>query len=96
MVRADYGGDGQTATRDGEPVAACDPSGVIPCPDGARIEAAWSPDGATCVARARVPEIADLDDLASRYPRLAMRLGPPCTTEAARADPRAVLYSLIR
>ena len=92
MVRADYGGTGETATRDGTRIRFCDRAGVHPCPGDGELEAAWAPDGATCVARPRIPELMTLDRLARRSPRLAGHLGPAsCTMTAAG---RAVLFSL--
>ena len=96
MVRADYGGDGATATRDGTRIAFCDLEGVRPCTRTERdFEAAWSRRGAVCVAQARVPELVGLAALAQRYPRLAGQFGPTCTFAAARADERVVLFSWV-
>jgi len=95
MVRADYGGNGATATRDGTRIAFCDRSGVHPCTgDGRLLEAAWSPTGATCVAHPRIPELATLDQLAERYPQLRGHIGgDTCTMAAASREPRALLFS---
>jgi hypothetical protein len=94
MVRADYGGDGATATRDGTQIAFCDRSGVHPCGDGRILEAAWSPTGAACVAHPRIPELATLDQLAERYPQLRGHLGgDACTMAATSREPRALLFS---
>ena len=94
MVRADYGGDGATATRDGTRIAFCDRSGVHRCSDGGVLEAAWSPAGAICVAHPRIPELVTLDRLAGRYPQLAGHLGgDACTMAAATREPRALLFS---
>jgi hypothetical protein len=96
MVRADYGGDGATATRDGTRIAFCDVDGIRRCTRTERdFEAAWSRDGAVCVAQARVPELASLAALVQRYPRLAGHFGPSCTVAAAAADGRAVLFSWV-
>jgi hypothetical protein len=94
MVRADYGGTGETATRDGTLIQFCDRAGVHPCPDQGELEAAWAPDGATCVARPRIPEIVTLSQLAERYPRLRGHLGPETCTIAVAADGHTVLFSL--
>ena len=95
MVRADYGGDGTPATRDGTRIAFCDRAGVHPCPANGRLEAAWSPSGATCVARPRVAELTTLQQLAARYPRLIGHLGADaCTMLTAGSDDRAVVFSL--
>jgi hypothetical protein len=95
MVRADYGGTGATATRDGTRIAFCDRSGVHRCPERARLEAAWSPSGATCVAAPRIADLATLDQLAERYPRLIGHLGrEACTMASAADDGHTLLFSL--
>lgn len=78
MVRADYGGDGTTHTRDGTLIAFCDRIGIHPCEGDEPIEAAWTPEGASCVAYPRVPELVSLGQLAARYPRLVGHLGVAC------------------
>jgi hypothetical protein len=92
MTRADYGGDGSTATRDGTWIGFCDRVGVHPCSGTERIEAAWSADGAVCVAHPRVDQIVTLVELARRYPKLAGHVGPACTL---RGTPDAKLFSWI-
>jgi len=94
MVRADYGGDGATATRDGTRIAFCDLAGVHPCRGDERdLEAAWSSRGAACVARPRIPELTSLAELAQRYPHLAGHLGPACTVAAGATDEQVLLFS---
>lgn len=94
MTRADYGGDGSTATRDGTGIAFCDRAGLNPCwGDEVEIAAAWSAEGATCVARTRVPELLGLTELGERYPALKAQSGASCTMTAAWEDPRALLFS---
>jgi hypothetical protein len=96
MTRADYGGDGSAGTREGITVYVCDRFGVRPCHQDAplRFEAAWGQDGAVCVARPRIPDIAALDQLAERYPRLKARLGPAaCNEERALRDGAALLLN---
>lgn len=94
MFRADYGGDGQTHTRDGTQIAWCDRYDVVECRDrpGA-FEAAWGVAGATCVARPRIVEIIDLQALEIRYPQLAAEIGEGCTAATALADPAALLLN---
>jgi hypothetical protein len=92
LLRADYCGDGEAATRDSTPVNVFDRLGVqAPDPGAAAamaFEAAWGPDGAVCVARTRVPEVLTLDALAARCPRLRGRLGPrDCPEPAGDAPP---------
>jgi hypothetical protein len=96
MVRADYGGDGSTHTRDGTPIHVCDRFGIRPCGRGAPLafEAAWGESGAICVARPRVPDLLTLDALGRRSPRLEGSLGPAlCTEDGAPRDPAALLFS---
>jgi hypothetical protein len=93
MLRADYCGDGGSHTRDGTRVDVYDRLGLqVPANvPGMRFEAAWSADGATCVARTRVATLATLEALARRCPaRLGARLGPEaCTADA----PGALLFN---
>jgi hypothetical protein len=96
MVRADYGGDGSTSTRNGTLVYVCDRFGVRPCESGAPLafEAAWGERGATCVARPRIPDLLTLDELGRRFPGLKGSLGPAlCTQGRAARDPAALLYN---
>jgi hypothetical protein len=96
MMRADYGGDGSTSTRDGALVHVCDRFGIRPCERDAPLafEAAWGRDGAICVARPRIAENMTLQQLAARYPRLAQHLGrSSCTEAGAMRDPAALLFN---
>jgi hypothetical protein len=96
MTRADYGGDGETFTRDGTLIEMCDRYGIQTCDWAYPIafEAAWSVDGAVCVAHPRIAELATLDGLAKEYPHLAGHLGPEaCTREIAERDPAALLFN---
>jgi hypothetical protein len=59
MARADYCGDGVPYTRDGTEIDIFDDVGVLQPTadaDGFEFEAAWGPDGATCVSRPRYDE----------------------------------------
>ncbi len=95
MARADYGGDGSTATRDGTTIFVCDRFGVRRCDVAVPLafEAAWGVAGAICVARPRIRELVSLEQLAARYPRLKDRLGPACSEDAARRNPAALLFN---
>jgi hypothetical protein len=95
MARADYGGDGSTATRDGTTIFVCDRFGVRRCDLDVPLafEAAWGVAGAVCVARPRIREIISLAELAKRYPRLKDRLGAACSEDAARHDPATLLFN---
>jgi hypothetical protein len=94
MVRADYGGDGNTHTRDGTLIAYCDRFAINRC-EGEEaampFEAAWGESGAACVARTRIPAIVSLEELATRYPQLRGRLGPDACSEARAMRMREVL-----
>jgi hypothetical protein len=99
MMRADYGGDGRTHTRDGTVINVCDRHGIRTCRKDMPLvfEAAWGPEGATCVARPRIAALVSLDQLAARYPRLASRLGAAaCTEDGAMRDPAALLFNWSR
>lgn len=99
MARADYGGDGTPHTRDGTLIFFCDRYGINSCGDvaseGMAFEAAWGVDGAVCLARPRIPELATLHDLIQDYPRLASQAGPQaCTLKSANENPDAILFNL--
>lgn len=78
MVRADYGGDGTSFTRDGTPIAFCDRAGIHRCRQPRDIEAAWAASGAVCVGHPRISEIVTLEALAARYPALRGHTGSAC------------------
>jgi ADYC domain len=89
LVRADYCG-GHGTTRDGMLIDIYDNIGVNePDPKaaeaGLRLEAAWSPAGAVCVAHTRVPEKITLEQLNTQCSRLAGRLGEDVCTEKSVA-----------
>jgi ADYC domain len=88
MVRADYGGDGVGHTRDNTPVDVFDRLGILkPAPDPGRLsfEAAWGVNGAVCVRKPRIAEIASLPELEQRYPRLHDRTGETCREDRTGA-----------
>jgi hypothetical protein len=96
MLRADYGGNDKPSTRNGTAVDIYDRFHIQIAamrPDMS-FEAAWSEDGAVCVAHPRIAENITLDELGHRYPHLAGRLGPQaCTEEAMREMPNAILFN---
>jgi hypothetical protein len=95
MVRADYCGDGTPHTRDGTPIDVFDRVGIQRDEPraGMTFEAGWGPDGATCLAHTRVPDVAKLPDVAAECPqRFAHALGSDCSEEKARSDPRTLLF----
>ena len=83
-------------TRDGTLIDLYDRLGIQkdePGP-GMRFEAGWGKDGATCVARVRIPENVTLEELARRCPaRLADRLGASCTEDEAGRSPATLLFN---
>ena len=96
MTRADYGGDGSPATRQGVSVFFCDRFGIHPCERRSTMpfEAAWGVEGATCVARPRIPGLVSLEQLARDHPRLQNRMGgDACTEDRARRDPATLLLN---
>jgi hypothetical protein len=96
MLRADYGGDDRPTTRNGTAVDVYDRFGIqMPAMrQDMSFEAAWSEDGAVCVAHPRIIENITLGEIAARYDNLAERLGPQiCTEDAMRASPNALLFN---
>lgn len=97
-VRADYCGDGIGNTETGTLIDLFDRYGIFPeDPKGDAekklvFEAAFSPQGAICVARTRIPERATLDSLAKACPRLAQKLGPTCTEAEMKKNPQAIIF----
>jgi hypothetical protein len=87
MVRADYCGDGEAATKNGTAIDVYDRNGIQQSETGAdfRFEAGWSAAGAVCVAHTRIAENLDLDTLAARCPRLRGALGTACSEQRAEA-----------
>lgn len=97
MVRADYCGDDQTATRDGTLIDVYDDLGIqvsdSSATGGFSFEAGWTPEGAVCVSHTRWPELLKLDELHDQCPRLAKL--PDCTEAIAR-NSGALLFNRSR
>jgi hypothetical protein len=97
LMRADYCGDGRPWTRTGTSVDVWDDLGMQKSETGddARysFEAGWSPAGAVCVARTRIPENITLDKLKEYCPRLAV--AAKCDAASARAG-GALLFNRSR
>lgn len=94
MVRADYGGQGEATTLDGQTIDMYDPQ-AIQTPDNSpehAFEAGWAPDGAVCVNHVRVRQNTSLEALEAKHPRLKGRTGAICTEEFARAH-GAILFN---
>lgn len=85
MMRADYCGDGRSHTRPGVRVDMWDRAGVQTAQTDMPFEAAWSPDGALCLARTRVTGVSTLEDVLAACPRLAAL--PPAECEARSRHP---------
>ena len=99
LIRADYGGDGRPATQDGTLIHVYDRFGIrrFQQVGGMRFEAAWSANGAVCVAHTRIPRLASLATLAKRYPRLAGQVGPRrCSEALMRRRSDAILFNFSR
>ena len=99
MIRADYGGDGTSHTRDGTLIAFRDNLGIrdFPADNDMPFEAAWGPDGAVCVARPALPK----SSLSTIWPRpirsLAAAIGPKACEEGIMADnPKVLLLNRSR
>jgi len=97
MARADYCGNGQSHTRQGTMIEYYDALGFSPRattatkewdPGRAQFEAAWSPDGASCIARTRhgEPLSAILQECPGRFTQGAFDLGGGDRCSVARAD----------
>lgn len=95
MLRADYGGDGRSYTREGKTVDFCDSFSINSCDNSrGQFEAGWAKDGATCVARPRAPDLVSLEQLAQRYARLRLHIGPSaCSFAIAKSVPETLIYS---
>jgi ADYC domain-containing protein len=98
LIRADYGGDDRASTRDGTTIDVYDRFGIqTPTTEALAFEAAWGVLGAVCVARPRIPETISLEEIGTRYPRLASALGAKaCNDETAPGFPGALLFNRSR
>lgn len=87
MARADYCGDGLSATRDGTPIDIFDVAGIqTPEPVSTmRFEAAWGPYGAVCVHHTRIPDVLTIEELVARCQGLTDKVGERCSVDAAGA-----------
>lgn len=95
-IRADYCGNGSSFTRDGVQVDVYDVTGLERSAHLSHMafEAAWGEDGATCLRRTRVPDIAAVEDILARCgDRLRNKTGARCSEEGARRDPQTLLFN---
>ena len=88
MIRADYGGDGVSHTRERTTIDPFDRLGIqSPEPDPhsrkLEFEAAWGPEFAVCVRRTRIPELTSIGELVRHYPPLAGKTGQDCSEAVA-------------
>jgi hypothetical protein len=94
-VRADYCGNGQPYTHDGTVIDIYDRLNIQrrdEIPDMS-FEAAWSPAGAVCVRRTRIPAAMTIEGLATMCRRLdPSRLGERCTEQSGTRD-GAILFN---
>jgi hypothetical protein len=97
LVKADYFGDGRTHTYEGTPIELYDLIGVRSAPEAISsqmpFEAAFDPDGATCIARARWHETISQLRRQCRSGR-PCPVDPPChnSKEAARRYPNSLIF----
>ncbi|HYE48203.1 MAG TPA: ADYC domain-containing protein [Azospirillaceae bacterium] len=83
LLRADYCGDGRSHTVDGTAVNIFDDAAIqVRADAGMSFEAGWGPEGAVCLRKVRIPDIARLQDVRAACPRLAAQ--PDCTEARAR------------
>jgi hypothetical protein len=85
LVRADYCGDGVGHTQNGTVIDIFDRIGIQDEENdpGMSFEAAFTPDGASCVAHPRLPGADSLDRIRAMCPRLAGHTGPACDESAS-------------
>lgn len=80
LVRADYCGDGVGHTQNGMPIDIFDHIGIQrdEIAPGMSFEAAFGPDGATCVAHPRLSKSDTLERVTAMCPRLTGHTGVSC------------------
>lgn len=96
MMRADYCGNGTSTTEDGTLILPYDRIGVRDEETiaGMAFEAGWSANGATCIARVRIPENTSLDELNANCPRLRqVPTGSACTQAIAATQSGTLLFN---
>ncbi|MEZ5475945.1 MAG: ADYC domain-containing protein [Thiolinea sp.] len=96
MLRADYCGNDQPTTRNGMWIEFYDKLGKQEWDRTDKtitFEAAWNEAGAICVAKPRVPQNIDLEQLAANCPRLHGKLGEACTEESAGQYGTVLLFN---
>ncbi|WP_224367229.1 ADYC domain-containing protein [Hyalangium versicolor] len=104
MARADYCGDGRSHTHDGTTIDMYDRYGMLVRttqtsvdwdPNRASFEAAWAPDGATCLARTRDGRALEtvLQECPGRFRTVAADLGDGdrCVVQRVSVSPETYL-----
>lgn len=96
MLRGDYCGDGQAHTKNGTMIDLYDTAGIQSSdPDpGMTFEAAWGKDGAVCVSRTRLADVATVAAIETECPqKLVGHTGSARTEDGATSDPRTLLMN---
>ena len=98
LLRAAYGGGERAFTRDGTRIDIYDQVGIQTPADepDQSFEAGWAPDGAVCVAHARIPQNGDLAAIAAHAPRLAGHTGPAACDEVQATALGALVFNRSR
>jgi hypothetical protein len=92
-IRADYCGDGIGHTRNGMLINIIDRLSPEEPSSGLEFEAAWTPQGASCVARTRL-RIWSLEEIVAECPeRLRDRVGAACSMPEQLANPEVLLVN---
>ena len=95
LLRADYCGNGNPHTRDGTLIELYDRLDVQvdTSEPGLSFEGAWNKDGAVCLRKTRIPELADLKDILKECPeKLRGKTGEDNCTESF-ADPSVLILN---
>jgi ADYC domain len=95
-VRADYCGNGTAHTREGMRIEIIDRLNPVALPDsGLAFEAGWTPEGASCLARPRLPTWSRDEIVAACPERLSRRVGElaDCAMETELGKPDVLLVN---
>lgn len=91
MVRADYCGDDTSHTRAGVAIRMWDTVGIRNRPAGARAEASWSQDGATCLRSPRAADVSTLERIVAACPAIERRRADDCDGASQASQPTSAL-----
>lgn len=93
VIRADYCGNGISHTRNGVLINIIDRLTPEEPSSGLEFEAAWTPEGASCVARPRL-WTSSLEQIVASCPeRLRDRVGAACSMTEELASPEVLLIN---